>query len=138
MKKQKSFQASVELLHPMISWIREELAHYSVAESFLTKLELALEEAIVNIIRHAYQERPEEILIQLECIPKVGARITLIDNGPAFNPLERQKSFPNSSIPLEEIEEGGLGILFIKKSVDQVLYERRGDQNVLTLVKKFY
>lgn len=122
----------------MISWVREELTFYGVVESFLTRLELALEEALVNIIRHAYQERPEEILIQLECIPKIGARITLIDNGLAFNPLERQSSALDTSAPLEEMEEGGLGILFIKKSVDDVLYERRGNQNVLTLVKKFH
>lgn len=122
----------------MISWVREELTFYGVVESFLTRLELALEEALVNIIRHAYQERPEEILIQLECIPKIGARITLIDNGLAFNPLERQSSALDTSAPLEEMEEGGLGILFIKKSVDDVFYERKDNQNVLTLVKKFH
>jgi len=122
----------------MISWIQETLVKANLTESAIMKLELAVEEALVNIVRHAYKNKPEEVIIQLECIPKMAVRITLIDRGPAFNPLEKHSSSIDPSIPLEEIEEGGLGILFIRKSVDQVLYERINDQNILTLIQRLH
>jgi anti-sigma regulatory factor (Ser/Thr protein kinase) len=61
------------------------------------------------------------------------AVITLIDRGKAYDPLA--KPDPDLSLSAEERPIGGLGIYMVKKSVDSIHYERRGEQNVLTFVK---
>jgi anti-sigma regulatory factor (Ser/Thr protein kinase) len=101
----------------------------------LRKVELASEEALVNIIRHAYQELPGEIEIEVRAFPHSHVEIVIQDRGPPFDPLEEDREVDRTS-SLEEREEGGLGIIFIRKYMDDVRYQRRGDQNVLTLVKK--
>jgi anti-anti-sigma factor len=59
--------------------------------------------------------------------------LTVSDDGVPFDPLAVPS--PDTSRPLEERTVGGLGIHLVRHLVDQMTYERRGDRNVLTLVK---
>jgi anti-sigma regulatory factor (Ser/Thr protein kinase) len=129
---QKIFVADLSKLHAILQWIRSWLVQYVREEALLRKLELVSEEALVNIISHAYKEEKGTIHVSLVSSPS-RLEIILRDQGPPFNPLEFQA--PHIHRPLEERPEGGLGILFIKHFVDEVHYERTGNANVLTLVK---
>ena len=60
--------------------------------------------------------------------------LTFLDSGIPFNPLDRTD--PDVSLPAEEREIGGLGIFMTRKSMDDVRYEFRDGQNVLTLIKR--
>ena len=57
------------------------------------------------------------------------------DRGIPYDPLARQD--PDITTPAEERQIGGLGILMTKKLMDEVRYEYRDGQNILTLKKKF-
>jgi len=59
--------------------------------------------------------------------------LTVSDDGVPFDPLAVAP--PDTSLPLEQRPLGGLGIHLVRHLVDEVTYERRGDRNVLTLVK---
>ena len=61
-------------------------------------------------------------------------QITFRDKGIFYNPLARED--PDITLKAEERQIGGLGIFMVKKSMDKVLYERDGDENVLMLIKK--
>jgi anti-sigma regulatory factor (Ser/Thr protein kinase) len=78
---------------------------------------LALDEALANVIRHAYHNRPDG-LIELECRESAdGLEITLYDTGDAPD---------RSKICAREIgcdQPGGLGTHIIKKVMDRVCYE---------------
>lgn len=126
------FIASLNELHKMLSWIKKELLPMHFDSSELNKIEVASEEALVNIMNHAYQGRSEEVEIIVICFPKSHAEIHFIDHGPAFNPLDQKEV--DLDLPLEEREIGGLGIHFIHKCVDEILYHREGDQNKLKFV----
>lgn len=128
------FLAKIDLLHSMLFWIRERLVDFDPPT--IRKVELASEEALVNIIQHAYQDRPEKIEIEMHIHPNSHVEIALKDNGPPFDPSKKGKKV-DPSLSLEEREVGGLGIHFIYQNVDEVRYRREKDQNVLTLVKKF-
>jgi len=52
------------------------------------------------------------------------------DAGP-FNPLDAPAV--DTSLPLEQKPLGGLGILLIRKSVDELEYRRSGNRNVLVM-----
>ena len=97
----------------------------------------AVDEAIANIICHAYQSRKYEPLDvvcrrirgRAEGKRVSGLEITLVDYGPAVDPTR----FDARS--LDEIKPGGLGLHFIRGSMDVVSYVRAGGANRLRLVR---
>ena len=129
------FFAKIELLHPLLGWLHDCLAPMDFDSNVLRQIELACEEAFVNIIQHAYQGLPEEIEIEVTLFPKSRVEITFKDHGPPFNPLAAKEVDPLSA--LEEKDVGGLGIHLIRKLMDEVRYNRIQGLNVLILIKKF-
>jgi anti-sigma regulatory factor (Ser/Thr protein kinase) len=78
---------------------------------------LAVDEALTNVIRHAYSNRPDG-LIELECRESAdGLEITLLDDGEAPD---------QSKICSRELgcdQPGGLGTHIIRQVMDTVSYE---------------
>jgi anti-sigma regulatory factor (Ser/Thr protein kinase) len=126
------FSATLDHLHEMIQWISEKLS--SLDPHILSKITLASEEAIVNVIHHAYANRGGDLEIQIELVPGKQLQITFIDEGISFDPLSLKEHSPPSS--LEEQKIGGLGISLMRKCVDQLLYHKIENRNLLTLIKK--
>jgi anti-sigma regulatory factor (Ser/Thr protein kinase) len=128
------FSGKITQLRRMLYWIRSQLIIAGLDESSVHKVEIASEEALVNIIRHAYKNQTGTIEINVyEGEPFV--EIVIRDHGPPFNPLDRDVSFDRSA-GIDEREIGGLGILFIREYMDEVRYQREKDANVLILIKK--
>lgn len=97
----------------------------------MSKLELILEELLVNVINHAYPDGDGEMNISvLQDDPGVFA-LELTDWGPPFDPLA--KTDPDLEAGLEDRPIGGLGIYFVKQMADRVTYRRDGEANVLTI-----
>jgi anti-sigma regulatory factor (Ser/Thr protein kinase) len=126
----KVFLAKIDLLRSMLDWISTCLVGWD--RKSLRKVELASEEALVNIIHHAYQERPEKIEISVKVFPKSHAEIVFKDHGPPFDPL--QMKAPDCSGRLEDREVGGLGIHLMRQYMDEVRYHRESNCNVLVFV----
>ncbi len=59
--------------------------------------------------------------------------ITFVDHGVPYDPLA--KDDPDVTLSAEEREIGGLGIFMTKQIMDEVRYEYKGGQNILTLRK---
>ncbi len=107
------------------------------AASDCSSVTLAVDEAMTNIIRHAYRSQKDQP-INVICRridadgdgkPRTGLEITLVDYGPAVDPTQL------SARPLDEIRPGGLGLHFIRESMDVVSYTRADSANRLRLVK---
>ena len=98
---------------------------------------LAVDEALTNIIRHAYDgqgDRPihaefREVDAQHDGALKKALEITLEDEG---NEVDRAKLCGR---PLEELRPGGLGLHFIRESMDTVEFRRIEGRNQLRLTK---
>ncbi len=131
-KTNKPFPATLTHLPKIMSWVRLHIEKTTLSSTEKKQVELALEEAIVNIIKHADVEKEFSLSCTLE--PKRQIEFILTDPGKPFNPLV-QKSRLDPEAPLHERNEGGLGIVFMKKYMDGVLYRREEDQNILTLIK---
>lgn len=131
----KSFLASMDNLREILHFIRQEIKMSGFEGSSGSQLELALEEAIVNIIKYAYPSSEGEIAIQCESLGGNGIRIVLIDNGIPFNPTSKV-----SQLEIEEINKGlpqsGYGIFLIFRIMDTVEYEFKSGCNILTLTKR--
>ncbi len=99
-------------------------------ESECRAITLALDEALANVIRHAYHNRTDG-LIEMECRETAdGLELTLLDNGDAPD---------RSRICAREIgcdQPGGLGTHIIKKVMDKVSYEESPNGNRFVASKR--
>ena len=97
--------------------------------------QMAVDEALTNIIEHGFGFEGDDSTIEV-CCERDGNRfiITLIDESPAFNPLEHEAPDPDE--PLDSREPGGWGIYFIRRLMNEVTYQRQDGKNQLTLVKE--
>ena len=94
---------------------------------------LAAEEAYVNVATYAYSNMQGMVTIRCSTPVSGGLLIEIEDEGQAFNPLEHAE--PELSEDVHARRIGGLGILLIRKLVDNVRYERCGTMNKLSLLK---
>ena len=129
----KTFQATDENMQYVFDFIHENVpADCPVA--VLNKIDLAVEEIFVNIAHYAYA--PDTGNVTISCKIEDGTMtVVFSDSGKKFDPLDRDD--PDTSIPLEERNIGGLGIFLTKQFMDSVSYEYAENQNKLTIQKRF-
>jgi len=133
-ENRKKFPASIQNLYEMMDFVRENARQIGFDPSKISQIELATEEALVNIINYAYPNSPGEVEIVCRTAEPKGFTVVLRDCGVAYNPLGYAKKFDENR-PLELRELGGYGIFFILKMMDKVDYERDNDWNVFSLTK---
>lgn len=130
----KTFPGIQEHLASILSWTYGQVKTFSLPDKELKRVELALEEAIVNILNYAPAEAPLELTITIRNLPTKQLEIELKDNGNPFNPLTH-KFDDQSRLPLEERKPGGLGVMLIIRCMDAVTYRFEDGYNILTLTK---
>jgi sigma-B regulation protein RsbU (phosphoserine phosphatase) len=106
-----------------------------IDEKALFGLAVALEEFASNIVNHAYAGRPHEQFEVAFAWSDGALAIELRDRGDAFDPTAAEP--PRADAGEELRGEGGWGILMARHYLDEMTYAREGDQNVLTLGKRF-
>lgn len=117
-----------------LEWVHSCLVDTSLSPKERKGVELALEEAIVNVLRHSGSAEKLELRfknLEKSCV------FELKDQGTPFNPLtfSAKEAVAES---LEEQEEGGLGILLIRAYIDEMEYRREEPWNVLVLKKNTF
>jgi anti-sigma regulatory factor (Ser/Thr protein kinase) len=95
-------------------------------------IELAVEEALVNICHYAYRNKAGNVEVHCARDGVHRFRIELIDAGEPFNILTLPP--PNLTANLDQRPIGGLGVMLIRSLVDHVVYRREGDRNILQLI----
>ena len=97
----------------------------------------SVDEAMANVMRHAYRGRAG-LPIEMKCRKwsedgiegkRSGIEIVLQDEGIKLNPAKLKGR------PLNEIRPGGLGLHFIRQSMDVVEFSRKNGKNQLRMVK---
>ena len=124
--------ATLEQLPLFLDHIRQAAQLAGLAAARVMNLELAAEEALVNICNHAYAKSSAvgSALCQVT-LTASAVRVELMDSGAAYNPLARLD--PDTTLTLEQRQPGGLGILMVKQLSDAVSYRRELGQNVLVI-----
>lgn len=106
---------------------------HGVPPGAVMALNLSLEEAVTNVINYGFDGGEHVIDVELAAVD--GAiEATIRDDGKEYNPLLRED--PDVNAPLEERRVGGLGVLLVKRLMDEVAYERAGGRNILTMRKR--
>jgi anti-sigma regulatory factor (Ser/Thr protein kinase) len=107
---------------------------HAIPERKLHEVQLALEEHLANIVRHAYEDVGEHHIKVVCLLAAPELQIQIEDDGCPFNPLEHPA--PDLTLPVEKKPVGGLGIHMMKKSLDGVEYRRENGRNVLRMIKR--
>ena len=115
----------------MSEWIETLAEEIDIPMDKTFQLNLALEEAVVNVMNYAYPgQKGMPILIEANSEP---SRLTLVidDMGIPYDPTQNED--PDITLSAEERPIGGLGIMLVKQLMDKVSYEYREGHNRLTL-----
>ena len=123
----------IEEISRMSEFLEEISQEHGVSMEHAFNINLAIEEAITNVIMYAYPKDEEhEITLSVRHIDN-RLIFKLIDTGKEFDPTVQPDA--DVTLSLEERPIGGLGIFLIRKIMDTVKYRRVDDRNVLTMVK---
>jgi serine/threonine-protein kinase RsbW len=120
-------------LNTLVEGASQAAREAGFSEDDAMRVELVCEEAVMNIINHAYEGR-EPGDIEIACFSGEGGEFVMeiCDRGPEFNPLHVPP--PDLEADLTDRKVGGLGLHLIRNLTGRWSYERNGDRNVLSMV----
>lgn len=123
--------ANLEGLEVFRAFISRKADEVSFPLEALFKVELVLEELLVNVISYAYPNG-QAGMVEVGCGVQDGDLfcIRIRDRGRSFNPLSLPP--PDVTLDLQEREIGGLGIYFVLQMAHNLHYERAGEWNEFT------
>ena len=108
---------------------------HGAAADVVFKINLAVEEALVNTITYGFADDARHA-IEIEMAAEDSTiMLRIVDDGVAFDPLEA--AAPDLDASVDERKVGGLGVFLMTTTMDDVRYVREGGQNKLTLTKRF-
>ena len=129
-------EALKDNLPNVLEYIDSELEKMDCPFKVQMQIDIAVEEIFVNIASYAYAPDTGKATIKIESdTDEPQVKIIFIDQGVPYDPLKKQD--PDVTLSADEREIGGLGIFMVKKSMDDMFYEYKDGQNILTIVKKF-
>jgi anti-sigma regulatory factor (Ser/Thr protein kinase) len=97
------------------------------------KIELVLEEVILNIISYAFGTGQTGTIKTGCTLTAPGVfQVRIIDHGPAFDPLAQPD--PDTALSMDDRNVGGLGIHLVREMADQIQYQRQEGQNILDIM----
>jgi serine/threonine-protein kinase RsbW len=109
------------------------MSNHGFPEEDILDTQLAVEEAVTNIILHGYRDGSGEILVLCRASRGI-VEIQLEDRAPAFNPLSLPE--PDLAGDIEDRQIGGLGIFLVRRVMDEILYRYEDGKNILVLIKR--
>ena len=99
----------------------------------ILRINICIDELFTNIVSYGFEDNVEHYVKFTLKGDNEFVIINIEDDGVPFNPLEKiDPDFPEN---VESAKIGGLGILIIRKLMDNISYERRQGKNTLTMKK---
>ena len=122
--------ADLKNLERLASFVSECARERGITEEKGVDIQIAVEEAFVNICSYAYVGGRGEV--EVNCSSN-GDRfvIEIIDSGVPFDITVLED--PDFTADISERKAGGLGGLLIRKLMDMVVYRRENNKNILRL-----
>jgi serine/threonine-protein kinase RsbW len=128
-----------ELLGDMRRFVTDAAREAGFGDADVGSIELAIDEACTNIIKHAYRYDPNG-RIEIRTVTIRGNThpnrfvIEILDSGIPFD--AHQYTAPDMGEYFRKLRHGGLGIVLIRKLMDEVEYDiHPGRRNTIRLVK---
>ena len=132
--QEMNIEATIENIPTVTAWVDEQLEALDCPMKAQMQIDIAIDELFSNIARYAYNPETGPATVRVEVLEEpLAVVITFIDKGIPYDPLKQED--PNTKLPIEEREVGGLGIYMVKKTMDEIVYEYVNEQNILKIKK---
>lgn len=134
--KSLTVPAKLDSLDDVTAFVTGDLEKRGCPELTQLQIQLAVEEIFVNITSYAYRPKDGDAEIRCDVLEDpLRVVIQILDSGRPFDPLAREKADTSREALLER--EGGLGLLLVRDTMDDVSYTYENGKNILTILKKF-
>ncbi len=120
----------------ILAYVHSEAEKLGFDDTAAKKIELAVEEASANVIKHAFAPGTNETF-DIICFQALnGIEIRIHDNGQPFDPSQTAEYDPHAD-KLDEISDKGLGSFLMKEFMDQYEYLNLGPEGKETRLLKY-
>ena len=121
--------ADAKAMPDLVAFLEGALEAMGCPPAISTKLMICLDEIASNVMKFS---GAHTLTVRLEHGAPPGTwRLSFADDGTPWDPLSHAD--PDITLSAEERPIGGLGLLMVKKMMDEVTYAREGETNVLRL-----
>ncbi len=122
--------ACVESLEQFREFVRAGAAACGIASAEIEKLDLVMEEILMNVARYAYAPDTGKAEVAHWPTSPGRLRVEISDQGRPFDPLTAD--LPDLSRGLADRPIGGLGVFLVRTLVDSIAYRREDGRNILS------
>ena len=127
--QEKTVPADATAMPDLVAFLEGALDSAGCPPAVSTKLMICLDEIASNVMKFSGASK---LTVRLEHDAAASAWcLSFADDGTPWNPLTHAD--PDITLSAEERPIGGLGLLMVKKMMDEVTYAREGGANVLRL-----
>ena len=119
----------IQQIPTLVEWI----GWLGIPEELNMPVNLALEEAVTNVMLYAYPGKSGQVLVEFAQVNN-NLIFTISDSGIPFDPTQQAEA--DITLSAEERSIGGLGIHLVRQLMDEVNYTREDNKNILTLIKQ--
>ena len=128
--------ASLDQVRPVTDFVNGTLADAGCPDRIRIQIDVAIDEIFSNIARYAYPREGGSVKVRVDTEgDPLQVIIAFVDQGVPCNPLAIE--IPDTTaLPADERPVGGLGLMLVRKTMDDIAYDFRDGQNILTIRRK--
>lgn len=128
--RERDFQVDCDAIGLALAFLETALEEGGCDLKIASRLKIAFDEIVSNIVKFSKASD-----FRLRIAEHGGMwELEFSDSGVEWNPLVHKD--PDTTLPLEEREVGGLGIFMVKRLMDSVEYRREDGRNILSMRKR--
>lgn len=124
-------RGDLRVLRELAAWTHEVSSHRGWSSSLRSDIDLALHEAVSNVIRHGIADEAEHVVTVSVAPESAGAWVRVSDDATPFDPLTAP-AVPQAATLLDA-QPGGRGLVLLRAMTTAMDYTYAGGRNVLTL-----
>jgi anti-sigma regulatory factor (Ser/Thr protein kinase) len=135
MQARLTVRADADAMRELEGFVAAFATERGIDDGDAARIGILLEELLTNLVKYGYPDGATPGLADIG-LDLDGNRLTIefADDGRAFNPLAQPA--PDLDLPLEDRQEGGLGIHILRALTEEAHYTRRHDRNVVRLIRR--
>lgn len=124
-----------EKLKEIRCFVQEVLNKHGLSEVDVSTLVLAIDEVCANLIIHSHSCNPKEsIELEIKVDKRSGLIFNIIDKAEIFNINEYKE--PTLEDIVKKQRKGGIGLILVKRIMDDIQIISKNKQHICRLVKK--
>ncbi len=125
--------ADIKFLEKIFSFIHDFAEKYNIDNKLINKLQLIVEEIVVNICSYAYPNNSNgKFAIEISKINSGKVKIKFEDWGIPFDPTKKEVKQLKNDVVKADI--GGLGLHLVKSLSKELKYKRENNKNILEIL----